>query len=88
MFAKLFKALRPKKKEHFYCFSFSSDDCYKSANFSLEHKWINRATLKGVAKHFGMGENYVVISISYLGYMTEEQFHAGCETEKEEKQEA
>lgn len=88
MFAKLFKALRPEKKKHFYCFSYRSDDCYKSANFSLKHKWISNYTLKAVAKEFGMEENYIVTSISYLGYMSEEQFHAGCETEKEEKQEA
>lgn len=67
-------------KVHWYCFSFkgtclkTNSDCSSSICVSREEKKITMANIREGKKYAGVKDSAVLISASYLGHMTTEEF--------------
>lgn len=68
-------------KLHYYCFSFKSTNGISTTEGSayigyVEKDFITMARLNAAKAGAEMPQNAVVVSISYLGYMTPEEFRS------------
>ena len=62
------------KPKHFYNFCFFDRGQFVSVPVSDENENITKSTLKKINEYVGSPSDAVLISVSYLGYMTDKEF--------------
>jgi len=63
-----------KKKYHWYNFSYAYSCGFGSAQTGYKYKYITNKAINENRIYAKVGEDSVLLSVSYLGYMTREQY--------------
>ena len=68
------------EKLHYFCFSYagqeadSKQQCHACTYTGYDDKIITRAMIEQNKEYAGVTQNSVLLSVSYLGYMTKAEF--------------